>query len=395
MFTPETTPEPCERPRHRANTFTIQSLKIVAPPTLLPHLKSKATSQGIDSELMARVAILKAFGNSPRHFLHKFLVCEVIGFGSNGVVLRAQHVETDKTVAIKIIYKPTHSTNKDPYPSEICVLKQLSATSSSRFAINHLSSWQDAHHFYLVTELFGTPWLTTVPESTLPPLAFDSIQNGLTESHTFPFSNGSCDLWAWQNSMRRHQLHLDGHTFIPSDPIKRVFRECVKAVQSIHNAGFFHGDVKVENLLAALDPTVQGADGAYPNVKLADFGHCQRVECGIQRYGTQEMSPPEFLPDSPFLSSFIDGQKADVFALGMVLHLLMSERGTVPSVTQAIRRGKVRYTDLVMFDEGLYMFDDSTGYDDDAWNLLNAMCFVNPRRRIGLDQVLQHPWLSG
>ncbi|KAJ3074285.1 hypothetical protein HDU98_011642, partial [Podochytrium sp. JEL0797] len=186
-------------------------------------------------------------------------------------------------------------------------------------------------------------------------------------------------------------LHLDGKTFIPLDPIKHVFRECVKAVQSIHNAGYFHGDVKVENFLTAFDPTVKGN---YLNVKLADFGGCQRVECGIERYGTQEVSPPEFLPDSPFQSSFIDGRKADVFALGMVLYLLLSERGTVPPVAQAMRRGEVGYKDLAMFDGGLYMFGDSMEYENVAWDLLNAMCFVNPGRRIGLDQVLQHPWLS-
>ncbi|KAJ3074283.1 hypothetical protein HDU98_011639 [Podochytrium sp. JEL0797] len=415
MLTPEASPEPVSkntllessRDPHRPQQQSSRlNLKITVPSTLLPHFASKKTRQlyeSIPAELKARLAVIHAFGHSPTRFLREFKVLKVVGFGANGVVLGAKHVSTGRPVAIKIIYKARISHADDPFPSEVFTLKELGplGPTCSRHALEYITSWQDSHHFYLVTNLFGTAWLSSIPESNLPPLTFDTkVADALRVTHTFPFSTGSCDLWAWQSCMRMRQYHLSGGSlYVPLRPIQHLFRETVTAVHSLHMSGYYHGDIKLENILA--ESASQCPNGIeHPRLMLSDFGNSRRVECGIKRYATQEVSPPEFLRDSPFVASnrWIDGRKADVFALGIVLFMLMSETGCVPAVSAAIQRGGVGYQQLLEFDEGRYMFSDVEvmpwlGEEGGAWELLNGMCFVDPDRRMGLEQVLMHPWL--
>ncbi|KAJ3295447.1 hypothetical protein HDU79_009136 [Rhizoclosmatium sp. JEL0117] len=389
MFTPSSTPEPVSTKSSK--------VRMIVSPDLLPHFKSKKSKaplySNLTSEQKARVAVIYAFALNNELFLTHFNVCGVIGHGTNGVVLGAKDLSTGQSVAIKIIYKTQVSTN-EPFPSEIGVLKALNShplTSST--TLNFVTAWQDEHHFYLVTQFFGTNWMASVPESKLAPILFQSVLDGITTTHHFAFSTGSCDLWAWQNSMRRYQHLTEGTTLLPLQPIKHIIRSVASALWGIHQAGYYHGDIKLENVLVQYD--AQLGDCTHPQVLLADYGHCDRVEAGISRYGTREVSPPEFLADSPFEADELDGQTADVFALGIVLYSLLSEIGSLPTVGDALQKGTIGYKYLVGADDGRYLFDEvGDVIDDEAWDLINQMCWVDPRRRIGLDQVLQHPWLN-
>ncbi|KAJ3014620.1 UNVERIFIED_CONTAM: hypothetical protein HDU68_000192 [Siphonaria sp. JEL0065] len=381
MFTPSTTPEPSD---NYSKTTTTDKVKIIVSPELLPLIKSKSKGElygHLSSDDKARVAIVTAFAKSPSYFLDQYKVLGVLGFGSNGVVLGARHYASHQSVAIKVIYKSYPSAFEE-FPSEIEILKELATSLTS--TLLYLDSWQDTHHFYIVTQLFGTNWLQNVPQSRLPPMLFQSVSNGITQTHKFAFSSGSCDLWAWQNAMRGHQRNTEGHTLLPYHPVKHIIRETARALQSLHQAGYYHGDIKVENILVENDVAL--GDCAYPKVLLADMGHANTIDHGMLRYGTNEVSPPEFLKDSPF--SHIDGRSADVFALGIVLFVLLSELGTLPT-----RLLGATYKYLIKVDDGRYLFDD-LDMDDGAWDLLNAMCWVDPTRRISLDDILKHPWLN-
>ncbi|KAI8611215.1 kinase-like domain-containing protein [Chytriomyces sp. MP71] len=156
----------------------------------------------------------------------------------------------------------------------------------------------------------------------------------------------------------------------------------------IHAKGYYHGDMKIENCLVRSNPSNPDA----PSIRLTDLGHCKPVSAPIASYGTQDVSPPEFLFDSPIPREQVDGRAADVFALGMCLYLLLNADGELPRAVNAIRARMVGYQDLLSRDEGRYPLDEIADLEESAWDLLYGMCRVNPAERLTIEQVLEHKW---
>ncbi|KAJ3342879.1 Serine/threonine-protein kinase dclk3 [Entophlyctis luteolus] len=380
--------------------------RIIAPSDLSALAKaasvtaSKALYQGLSSEQKARVAVAQAFALSPAKLLVTYSVKRIIGFGSNGVVLAA--TLNGEPVAIKIIYKTKAALKTAQIPSEICVLKQLTGTNGScSRLLKYIDDWQDSSHFYLVTELFGSDWMSSSASAPDPgnlekhsPLVFKAVFENITAKVSLDFAAGTSDLWAWTYAHRCHiwESSARQHTFLPLEPIKSIVAETSRALLEMHSLGFFHGDVKIENVLVQSS----GRSNALQTTRLADFGHAKHVSHGIRAYGTHEVSPPEFLPDSPFqmFSGSVDGRAADVFALGMVLYVLLNESGELPSAVRAIRGHELGYSELALEEGGSFPFDELAEVDALAMNLLNGMCRVDPRERLTIAEVLKHPWLA-
>src|SRR3990167_4840120 len=94
---------------------------------------------------------------------------------------------------------------------------------------------------------------------------------------------------------------------------KKLFKLVCLAVKSCHEHDVAHLDLKPENILVSAD---------YSQVKLCDFGNSEiltshsLVKCCS---GTMVYSAPEVLS-----GSFADGRKADVWSLGVLYHILLS-----------------------------------------------------------------------
>ncbi|KAJ3075449.1 hypothetical protein HDU98_008067 [Podochytrium sp. JEL0797] len=334
----------------------------------------------------ARLAISTAFAANPWDFHTRFHVRKVIGFGSNGVVLAAQDLSCTTgfvAVAIKIIYKDKAGRIEPTVPHEIRVLRGLSsAKTQCPYAIRTMADWQDLNHYYLVSELFGSSWIETVGERGLAPVEFECMYQGVRKTITLPFFEGSSDLWAYAYASRFHLHKTEGHKLLPLEPVKRILKQTAIALSHMHDAGIYHGDVKNENILVA-------QDGVNVNVRLADFGHAREWFEGIRNYGTRAVSPPEFLADSPFKGSELDGRCSDVFALGIVLFGLLNDAGrSAPAGAQGLG-----YDGLKGVRGGAYPVDGISDLDEEGRNLLESMCRVDPGERISISQVVGHKWL--
>ena len=56
--------------------------------------------------------------------------------------------------------------------------------------------------------------------------------------------------------------HVSTHGSLPAPVAKKIARQLISAVEGIHRAGYYHGDLKLDNILI-IDNSL---------IKLSDFG---------------------------------------------------------------------------------------------------------------------------
>ncbi|KAM8842509.1 maternal embryonic leucine zipper kinase isoform 1-T1 [Synchiropus picturatus] len=151
------------------------------------------------------------------------------------------------------------------------------------------------------------------------------------------------------------------------------FRQIVSALAYVHSQGYAHRDLKPENLLIDADH----------NLKLIDFGLCAKpvggLGCELQTCcGSPVYAAPELLQGKPYI-----GSEADVWSLGVLLYALLC--------------GYLPFDD----DNAMVLYKKITAgrYDNPPWlspgsvMLLNQMLQVDPKRRLTVSQMLDHPWV--
>jgi serine/threonine protein kinase len=154
---------------------------------------------------------------------------------------------------------------------------------------------------------------------------------------------------------------------------RRLFVQIVAGISYIHSKGIAHRDLKPQNIL--LD--------ASEHVKIADFGMGRRVEshtllstpCGSLFY-----APPEILSHRRY-----DGRAADIWSLGIVLHVMVT--GNLP--WKGTSEGAVIHQIM----QGTFALPG--GLSPLLIDLLVSMLRVDPAERLTIDQVAQHPWVTG
>ncbi|KAI1636004.1 hypothetical protein F4809DRAFT_650847 [Biscogniauxia mediterranea] len=159
---------------------------------------------------------------------------------------------------------------------------------------------------------------------------------------------------------------------LPEYEMMHYFRQLMSALEYVHSFNICHRDLKPENIL-------MNDNG---QVKIADFGmaamqqspnHALRTSCGSPHYAA-----PELIGRSRYR-----GDKVDIWSLGVILYACLSARlpfddpdGDVHKIlARAIRR--------------MYYFPDwiSAG----ARDLIDKMLTVDPKLRISIKQMWQHP----
>jgi len=124
------------------------------------------------------------------------------------------------------------------------------------------------------------------------------------------------------------------------DTVLEVFEAMVEGVAAAHALGLVHRDLKPDNVLL-----VQRDGGWHP--KIADFGLAKMTrgdsDLGLSRTGVALGTPQYMAPEQIRDAKRVDA-RADIFALGCLLYLLVCGRGafqrnTVIDIYQAIAAG--------------------------------------------------------
>ena len=161
---------------------------------------------------------------------------------------------------------------------------------------------------------------------------------------------------------------------------KAIFFKIVKAIQSIHQRGICHRDIKLENILL---------DGDF-NPKIADFGYASKNAEDLNDYlGTESFAAPEILLNKPY-----DGFKADVFSLGATLIVLTFD---IMGFKKASLKNKL-YKKIINEEKDDYWEVIYSIVSEEISNefkdLFIKMVAFNPENRPSIQQVLDHDWLK-
>jgi len=156
--------------------------------------------------------------------------------------------------------------------------------------------------------------------------------------------------------------------------VRRLFGQVADAIATLHRNRIVHLDIKMENVLI---------DDSYDAV-VVDFGYAEDMceYTTLSKFcGSPVYMAPELLEKQPY-----DPFKADVWSLGVLLHLLLTERlpfepstDSVDSVFEAVKNQPLVLPPTI---------------SPSARELLTGMLDRRPHRRFTMEQVTNHRWLS-
>ena len=167
---------------------------------------------------------------------------------------------------------------------------------------------------------------------------------------------------------------------LKEDKSKALFYKIIKGVESIHEKGICHRDIKLENIL--LDANF--------NPKIADFGNAVENASNLNDFfGSYPYFPPEMLEFKPY-----DGFKADIFSLGVTLMYLTFNNGGFKKANiyddlykKIIDGKKDEYFKSL---KNKITEEISTEFKD----LFFWMVSYNPQKRPTIKEILSHNWFK-
>lgn len=172
-----------------------------------------------------------------------------------------------------------------------------------------------------------------------------------------------------------HYMQRNSSKPMSEDVARKVFRQLVSGLASIHQSGWVHRDIKLENILLAsvLDPL--------DRIIIADFGFATRWSADSylrESYGSLHYSSPEIITAQPYI-----GPEVDVWSLGVVLYALCFARLPFGGANES------ELAERIM--SGIYNIPSTAS--PDLIKLLALMLHPSAKERASLDAILNCSWL--
>jgi len=157
-----------------------------------------------------------------------------------------------------------------------------------------------------------------------------------------------------------------------------IFKSFVLALDSLHKRGFIHRDLKLENLMLARDSTDSP-------VKIIDFGLMVRVPAeytdGVYRDTCVVGTPGYIAPES--IQHYDYSPSSDLWQVGCIVYSMLSGLPAFHPQDSFQR---------TYFDMSGVGWD---GVSDSAKDLVEKLLQKNPRYRLSIQGILDHPWVRG
>ncbi|KAL6091981.1 hypothetical protein STEG23_028188 [Scotinomys teguina] len=159
--------------------------------------------------------------------------------------------------------------------------------------------------------------------------------------------------------------------YLQEDDARRIFRQMLNAMSYCHELGIIHRDLKPDNIMVDRNG----------HVTVIDFGLGTKVKPGqkiIFPGGLYKFGAPEQLLHKPY-----DGPKADVWALGVTLYLMVTGKYPFGDVISGLKSKIVH---------GMYTVPSILSKE--LKDLLRRLLSVDPRHRPTAQEAIGHPWLK-
>eukprot|EP00516_Mucochytrium_quahogii_P009815 CAMPEP_0203775320 /NCGR_PEP_ID=MMETSP0099_2-20121227/5994_1 /ASSEMBLY_ACC=CAM_ASM_000209 /TAXON_ID=96639 /ORGANISM=" , Strain NY0313808BC1" /LENGTH=504 /DNA_ID=CAMNT_0050673941 /DNA_START=254 /DNA_END=1768 /DNA_ORIENTATION=+ len=160
-----------------------------------------------------------------------------------------------------------------------------------------------------------------------------------------------------------------------------LMNKIMRAIRTLHRRNILHRDLKPENLVFASE-----ADDA--EVKITDFGLAMVMDWEDVHQtvvGTPNYVAPEVVSINPRRPLY--GPACDVWSMGVILYILLVGyppfyHDNVRELFKQIRRGAYEFHK-----------EQWENISKEAIDLVEKMLVVDPKKRLTVDQVLEHPWM--
>jgi len=271
----------------------------------------------------------------------KYVLLGTLGKGKFKVK-KALDVTSSKLVALKLFRKSEYE-HKPNYEQEKCAYSKLKHKNTLRM----LDSFED--FYYINTE--GTMKRFNV-------LVLEYATKG--------------DLFSYIEKTKA----FDERT------TRNIFSQAVEGLQHVHDQGYAHLDLKLENIYFDQDYSV----------KIADFDLARPMtgkDFNPRRIGSVNYMAPEILEDKNF-----NGVKVDTFALGVLLFCLASSK--LPFVSAKGNDPWFKYIKNQDY-ETFWDLHERRGirFPTALKNLITAMLSYDPQRRPTLAAIKNSAWMKG
>ena len=153
---------------------------------------------------------------------------------------------------------------------------------------------------------------------------------------------------------------------------KIIFKQVTEGLKYIHSNKIVHRDIKLDNILIDLNNTV----------KICDFGVSRKLSTGDIMH--ENCGTPAYIAPEIFQNKGYEGYACDIWSAGVTLYYMLA--GVQPFKAK-------NFTELKKIIKiGKYQKIDSLSLE--AQDLIDGMLQTDPRKRLTLNQILNHPWLS-
>jgi len=161
----------------------------------------------------------------------------------------------------------------------------------------------------------------------------------------------------------------------PEDIIKNIFIQILQGIQEMHEADLVHRDIKPENIIIE-----NIEDNLNLNVTILDFGlaeYCNNTTILTRKCGSLEYMAPEVKKEKYNKSS-------DIYSLGILLYIMLC--GENPFYNNS---SKLKHN-ICPFTEPNWKI-----ISDEAKVLVIKLLTIDPNKRIKIDNIFKHPWITG
>ena len=284
----------------------------------------------------------KRYNKYPNTNLNFYLYGRLIGQGAFGKVNIGLNILTGRVVAIKSFNKKTLSANGDN-------MKKILSETDLMKKMNHPNVTK-------ILEMFEDDGYILI--------AMEYINGG--------------NLFSFVKKRRK----------LSEKTAKFLFRQIILGIKHIHSKKIVHRDIKLENILIDLNN----------NIKICDFGIGRILKNEKQmlydKCGTPMYMAPEILLSSK--TKGYEGFPVDIWSSGISLYIMLS--GTLPfnlknnesSDMSEESNNNIELQYSIINKEPKKIEKISL----EARDLLKGLLNKNPKKRLTIEQILNHPWLN-